>query len=113
MIRIGKRTRLSILLYAQLKEIRSAGCGTDTPNGQFPADLVTGGEGRAREEAIFLRSLPRQHLVRANDCQAEGRLVLLGRAFRLPSLAFCQHHPGEPLQGSGQEEKERQKCFNR
>lgn len=97
----------------QHKEIRSAGWGTDTSNGQFAADLVIGGEGRACEEAIFLRGLPRQHLVCTNNCQAEGRLVFLGRALRLPSFAFCQHHPGESVQGSRQEKEERQKCFNR
>jgi len=58
--------------FTQLKEIRSARRGTNTPNGQLSADLVAGGEGSAREETLFLRGLPRQHLVRANDCQTEG-----------------------------------------
>lgn len=53
-----KRESNLFLSFAQLKKIRSAGCRTNTSNGQLPADLVAGGEGRAREEAIFLRGLP-------------------------------------------------------
>lgn len=60
------------LLLTQLKKIRSARRRTNTPNGQFPADLVAGSEGSAREEEIFLRSLSRQYFVRADDRQTKG-----------------------------------------
>lgn len=78
-----KESDVKYILFSllQLKEIRSAGRGTDTPNGQFLTDLVTGSERCAREETIFLRSLSGQYFVRTNDCQIEGRSVLLGRTF--------------------------------
>lgn len=57
---------------AQLTEIRSTGRGADTPHRQLPADLVAGSERCAREEAILLRGLPRQHVIRSDDCQVEG-----------------------------------------
>lgn len=61
--------------------------------------MAARGERRASEEEIFLRDLPRQYLVRANQREIEGRPMLLGRAFRLPSSALCQHYTGESVQG--------------